>query len=241
MCKTLFVLYFSKTGVLSAKTLLQPISRERKRVIKVTHFQTLFSEATKREKRWKTMHNLWGFTSNIFASYIISRDYLSPGEEFLLKSGALEERVSIIKNHDNLSSRNFGTAYVSLSILSMRPCPVWNNTLEVACGCLWYSCSLLPNFGGKSCRQLAFSAGNSSGQRGFKNSRKQEIKKCNQEEILRKFRYKALRNINPGTNLVSGKLSVLLERFIVTFTANVNLYLVNKITVRLSFTVDKFL
>ena len=119
VCKTLFVLYFSKTGVLSAKTLLQPISRERKRVIKVTHFQTLFSEATKREKRWKTMHNLWGFTSNIFASYIISRDYLSPGEEFLLKSGALEERVSTIKNHDNLSSRNFGTVYVSLSILSM--------------------------------------------------------------------------------------------------------------------------
>ena len=65
------------------------------------------------------MHNLWGFTYNIFASYIISRDYLSTGEEFLLKSGALEERVSIIKNHDNLSSRNFGTAYVSLSILSM--------------------------------------------------------------------------------------------------------------------------
>ena len=187
------------------------------------------------------MHNLWGFTSSFFASYIISRDYLSPGEEFLLKSGALEERVSTIKNHDNLSSRNFGTTYVSLSILSMWPCPVWNNTLEVACGCLWYSCSLLPNFGGKSCRQLAFSAGNCSGQRGFKNSRKQEIKKCNQEEILRKFRYKALRNINPGTNLVSGKLSVLLERFIVTFTANVNLYLVNKITVRLSFTVDKFL
>lgn len=105
--------------MLSAKTLLQPISRERKRVIKVTHFLTLFSEATKREKRWKTMHNLWGFTSNIFASYIISRDYLSPGEEFLLKSGALEERVSTIKNHDNLSSRNFGTVYVSLSILSM--------------------------------------------------------------------------------------------------------------------------
>ena len=188
------------------------------------------------------MHNLWGFTSYIFASYIISRDYLSPGEEFLLKSGALEERVSTIKNCDNLSSRNFGTTYVSLSILFMWPCPpVWNNTLEVACGCLWYSCSLLPNFGGKSCRQLAFSAGNSSGQRGFKNSRKQEIKKCNQEEILRKFSYKALRNINPGTNLVSGKLSVLLERFIVTFTANVNLYLVNKITVRLSFIVHKFL
>lgn len=65
------------------------------------------------------MHNLWGFTSNVFASYIISRDYLSPGEEFLLKSGALEERVSTIKNHDNLSSRNFGTVYVSLSILSL--------------------------------------------------------------------------------------------------------------------------
>ena len=188
------------------------------------------------------MHKLWGYTSYIFASYITSRDYLSPGGEFLLKSGALEERVSTTKSHDNLSSRNFGTACVSLSILSMWPCPVWNNTLEVACGCLWYSCSLLPNFGGKSCRQLAFSAGNSSEQRGFKNSRKQEIKKCNQlEEILRKFSYKALRNINPGTNLVSGKLSVLLERFIVTFTANVNLYLVNKITVRLSFTVNKFL
>ena len=65
------------------------------------------------------MHNLWGFTSYIFASYIISRDYLSPGEEFLLKSGALVERLSTIKSHDNLSSRNFGTACVSLSILSM--------------------------------------------------------------------------------------------------------------------------
>ena len=64
------------------------------------------------------MHNLWGFTCYIFASYITSRDYLSPGEEFLLKSGALEERVRI-KSHDNLSSRNFGTAYVSLSIIFM--------------------------------------------------------------------------------------------------------------------------
>ena len=65
------------------------------------------------------MHKLWGYTSYIFASYITSRDYLSPGGEFLLKSGALEERVSTTKSHDNLSSRNFGTACVSLSILSM--------------------------------------------------------------------------------------------------------------------------
>lgn len=65
--------------------------------------------------------------------------------------------------------------------------------------------------------------------------------KKSKSAVKRKFSYKALRNFNPGTNLVSGKLSVLLERFIVTFTANVNLYLVNKFTVRLSFTVDKFL
>ena len=77
------------------------------------------------------------------------------------------------------------------------------------------ACALLPYFGGKSCRQLAFSAG-AVGNGALKIAENKKSKSA----VKRKFSYKALRNFNPGTILISGKLSVLLERFIVAFMAN---------------------
>ena len=53
--------------------------------------------------------------------------------------------------------------------------------------------------------------------------------KKSKSAVKRKFSYKALRNFNPGTSLVSGNLSVLLERFIVTFTANSKLEFVSRV------------